>query len=122
MASELEKLRQGQSEAQLARSEAQVARAEVMKQEGHGLPWPWGPGGLWGELWMICLMILLKKEVFELGKFSHPFSLTIGPNGLTSPSAKNDATGEIRRMEDEAAQEAGPSMGKRMGNHETMGF
>ena len=117
MASELEKLRQGQSEAQLARSEAQVARAEVMKQEGHGLPW-----GLWGELWMICLMILLKKEVFELGKFSHPFSLTIGPNGLTSPSAKNDATGEIRRMEDEAAQEAGPSMGKRMGNHETMGF
>ena len=49
MASELEKLRQGQSEAQLARSEAQVARAEVMKQEGHGLPWPWGQGGYGGS-------------------------------------------------------------------------
>jgi len=59
---------------------------------------------------MICLMILLKKEVFELGKFSlDPFSLIIGPNGLTSPTAKNDASGEIRRMEDEAAQEAVPN-------------
>ena len=44
VASELEKLRRGQSEAQLARSEAQVARAEVIKQEGHGP---------WGELWMM---------------------------------------------------------------------